>query len=385
MRHHRYNPDFKFAVSPEEFNKYSDREFLQYCLGATMYMPGTKDFSHKILEDEIPGLTSLVMCFEDACREDEVFAAENNVLAMLERVSTAIDEGNLTYEQIPLIFCRVRDVDQFKHFAGRLTKHQVKVLAGITFPKFGSGNGEEYFQYLQLLNEHFGEILYGMPIIEDRAVAYKETRVQELLDIHTILDKYKDLVLQVRVGGTDFSSYFGVRRGVDYSIYDILTVSECLTDILNVLARNNDYTVSGPVWEYFRASKDMMFRELPKYDVPNCILKRIPIINDEVDGLLREVILDKANGFVGRTVIHPSHIKYVNAMQAVTSEEYEDACQILGSKAGGVLKSLHENKMNEMKPHRTWAMRVYMRSRAYGVIQDQNSYFRLLGIEGKNK
>ena len=51
MRHHRYNPDFKFAVSPEEFNKYSDREFLQYCLGATMYMPGTKDFSHKILED----------------------------------------------------------------------------------------------------------------------------------------------------------------------------------------------------------------------------------------------------------------------------------------------------------------------------------------------
>ena len=86
-----------------------------------------------------------------------------------------------------------------------------------------------------------------MPIIEDRAVAYKETRVQELLDIHTILDKYKDLVLQVRVGGTDFSSYFGVRRGVDYSIYDILTVSECLTDILNVLARNNDYTVSGPV------------------------------------------------------------------------------------------------------------------------------------------
>ena len=91
MRHHRYNPDFKFAVSPEEFNKYSDREFLQYCLGATMYMPGTKDFSHKILEDEIPGLTSLVMCFVDACREDEVFAAENNVLAMLERVSTAID------------------------------------------------------------------------------------------------------------------------------------------------------------------------------------------------------------------------------------------------------------------------------------------------------
>ena len=37
MRHHMYNPDFKFVVEPEHFNKYTDRELLQYCLGATMY------------------------------------------------------------------------------------------------------------------------------------------------------------------------------------------------------------------------------------------------------------------------------------------------------------------------------------------------------------
>ena len=79
------------------------------------------------------------------------------------------------------------------------------------------------------------------------------------------------------------------------------------------------------------------------------MLKRIPIINNEVDGLLREVILDKANGFVGRTVIHPTHVKFVNAMQAVTREEYEDACQILGT-GDGVIKSSNGNKMNEIKP-----------------------------------
>ena len=45
MRHHLYNPDFKFVVEPEVFDKYTDRELLQYCLGATMYMPGTKDFA----------------------------------------------------------------------------------------------------------------------------------------------------------------------------------------------------------------------------------------------------------------------------------------------------------------------------------------------------
>ncbi len=49
MRHHMYNPDFKFVVEPEHFNKYTDRELLQYCLGATMYMPGFKDFAPKIL------------------------------------------------------------------------------------------------------------------------------------------------------------------------------------------------------------------------------------------------------------------------------------------------------------------------------------------------
>ena len=47
MRHHMYNPDFKFVVEPEHFDKYTERELLQYCLGATMYMPGFKDFAPK--------------------------------------------------------------------------------------------------------------------------------------------------------------------------------------------------------------------------------------------------------------------------------------------------------------------------------------------------
>ena len=166
----------------------------------------------------------------------------------------------------------------------------------------------------------------------------------------------------------------------DYSIYDILTVRECLSDILNVFSRNNDYVISGPVWEYFRASEEMKFKELPKYDVEDCLLKRIPIINNEVDGLLREVVLDKANGFVGRTVIHPTHVKYVNAMQAVTKEEYEDACQILNT-GDGVIKSSNGNKMNEIKPHTNWAEKILMRSKAYGVIENQKSFIKLFSIQ----
>lgn len=377
MRHHKYNPNFEFVVEPKDFNKYSDKDLLQYCLGATMYMPGTKDFSQKILNNDMPGLTSMVFCFEDACPEDKVEEAETNVIHVLDVLATALEEGTLTYDNLPLIFCRVRSQEQFIRFAEQLTKHHVKALTGINFPKFNAQNGDVYMFYLNQLNKKFGEILYGMPIIEDPEVAFKETRMVELIEIKKILDKYKNIVLQVRVGATDFSSCFGVRRGVDYSIYDILTVREILSDIINVFGRNNDYVISGPVWEYFRASKQMMFEDLPSYDVEDCLLKRIPIVNTEIDGLLREVVLDKANGFVGRTVIHPTHVPYVNAMQSVTKEEYTDAVNILGNEKGGVFKGESGNKMNEVKPHTNWATKIYMRAQAYGVIENENSYIKL--------
>lgn len=378
MRHQRYNPDFKFVKLPENFNKYTDRELLQYCLGATMYMPGTKDFLPKILNCAMPGLTTIVFCFEDACAESEVPVAEENVLRTLDAISTAIDNGTLNQDDVPLIFCRVRNQEQFVSFSERLTPHMAKALTGINFPKFNSENGDAYFAHLKKLSTELGEILYGMPIIEDPRVAYKESRMQELMSIRAILNKYYDMVLQIRVGGTDFSSCFGVRRGVDYSIYDIMTVRECLVDILNVFTRNNEFVVSGPVWEYFRASKAMMFEELPRHTLDDYLMKRKPLVNHEVDGLMREVILDKANGFVGRTVIHPTHIKFVNALQAVTREEYADAVQILSSSEGGVHKGQNANKMNEIKPHTNWATKVTMRARAFGVIENENSYLQLL-------
>ena len=380
MRHHLYNPDFKFVIEPENFDKYTERELLQYCLGATMYMPGTKDFAPKIMSGAMPGLTTIVMCFEDACPEDRVLAAEENVHNLLDAVSSAVENGTLDPKRVPLIFVRIRNLAQFKHFSEGLTKHQVKSLCGINFPKFNAENGYEYYAYLQSLNEKFGEILYGMPIIEDPEVAYKETRMQELIGIKKILDKYHDLVLQVRVGGTDFSSVFGVRRGVDYSIYDIMTVRECLSDIVNVCGRNNDYVISGPVWEYFRAPKELMFEDLPKHGLDDYLMKRLPIVNNEIDGLLREVILDKANGFVGRTVIHPTHVKFVNALMAVTKEEYDDASMIICHTEGGVVKGSGANKMNEVRPHTNWAHRIINRARAFGVIENEGAYVKLFAV-----
>lgn len=374
MRHHRYKKDFKFIQEPVDFNKYTDKSLLRYCLGATLYMPGTKDFASVILNKSMPGLTSMVMCFEDACKEEDVPAAEENVLNFLDILVDALEKGDITYDDIPLVFCRVRSPEQFEHFSKKLTSKHLKILTGINFPKFNSENGERYCAYLKYLNEKLGDVLYGMPILEDRSIAFKDTRYDELKAIKRILDNYSDYILHIRVGATDFSSFFGVRRGIDYTIYDILTVKDVLTDILNVFSRDNEYVISGPVWEYFMASKEMKFKKLPKCD--RSLLVREPIVNDAVDGLLREIILDRANGFIGKTVIHPTHVKFVNAMQAVTAEEYNDALQIL-STSDGVIKSTAANKMNEIKPHRSWAEKVCMRAKAYGVIENEESYFEL--------
>ncbi len=376
MRHHQYNPDFQFVKDPVSFDKYTDRSLLQYCLGATMYMPGNKNFAQAILGRKYPGLTSMVLCFEDACREEDVPAAEAQSIRLMDTLLEEVGKGRLKAQDIPLIIFRVRSVEQFHHFTDMLRPEHIRFLCAFNFPKFSASNGTAYFSHLKELNDRFGEIIYGMPILEDYSIAFKETRLPELLGIKQILDQYKAYVLNIRVGGTDFSSCFGVRRGINYTIYDIMPVRDCLMDILNMFIRYNDYVVSGPVWEYFRASRAMRFRDLPDADFHETLIKRTPIVNDAVDGLLRELILDKANGFIGKTIIHPTHLNYVNGMLAVTREEYDDACQVLRT-AGGVIKSVNGNKMNEIGPHRRWAEKLYMRAQAYGVIENEASYPKL--------
>ena len=377
MKHHQYNPNFSFVKEPIDFDKYSGRDLLQYCLGATMYMPGTKDFAKAIVEKRYPGLTSMVMCFEDACKEEDVPAAELNCIHVLETLKQEVEAGILKYEDIPLIFFRVRNVEQFKHFATLLKPEHVRYITGFNFPKFNSLNAAAYMDHLVDLNRQFGEVIYGMPIIEDARVAYKESRLDELIAIKRVLDQNKELVLNIRVGGTDFSSCFGVRRGINYTIYDIMTVSNCLMDILNVFTRNNDYTVSGPVWEYFKVNKSMKdLKELPSVDLQQTILKRKAIVNDAVDGLMRELMLDQANGFMGKTCIHPSHLNYINGMLAVTKDEYDDAYQIMHT-SGGVVKGT--KGMNEIGPHKNWAEKIMMRAQAYGVIENDASYIELFG------
>ena len=377
MKHNQRNEDFKFQIEPIEFSKKTDRGLLQYCLGGTLYMPATQNVIDKLLVRQITELKSIVMCFEDAICAKDLGKAEENVLNHLSQIARAIEQNVINQEEIPLIFLRVRNLEQFQSFCKKLNADQATVLCGFVFPKFCSDNAVAYLMQLNSVNNNLNVHLYCMPILEGKAVAYKETRAEELANLKQILDPFKKRVLNIRVGGTDLSSLFGVRRGINSSIYDILPVRDALSDILNFFNRMEDgYTVSGPVWEYFLACTNTDLRDLLEQDLKRSLLNRELILNDAIDGLLREIVLDKVNGFIGKTVIHPSHLRYVNAMQAVTMEEYKDARQIIDA-VDGVMKSRNKNKMNEANPHKNWAHEVISRAKAFGVIASENEYTQL--------
>ena len=211
MKHHKHKPDFAFLVEPIEFDKYTGRELLQYCLGATLYTPGTRNIVRGIINKRWPELTSMVMCFEDAIAEKDLAKAENNVLKTLEKMKKAIDDGTISKNDIPLFILRVRNLEQFVDFSKRLTKEHISLITAFNFPKFTSENGQDYFKHLEYLNKIHEDIIYGMPILESPSIAYKETRLEELLNIRDILLQYKKLILNVRVGATDMSSCFGER------------------------------------------------------------------------------------------------------------------------------------------------------------------------------
>lgn len=377
MRHHQYNPDFDFVKKPENFNKYTDKDFLQYCLGAILYTPGTKDFKDIILNNKFPGLTTVVLDFEDGIDGRDLAKAEDNVIESLGLIAQKINSQEVSKNKLPLILIRVRNIEQFKEFTARLDRKIINLLTGFELPKFNSDNGFRYLEHLKKLKEKFDEILYALPVLEDEKVAYKENRMDELINLKKIISSYKKLVLNMGIGGTDFSSLFNLRRDIDKTIYDLMNVKDCLNDIMNFFNRKKEsYIFSGAVWEYFNNDYEIAYKKLKEKDFPDLLFRKERFINKAVDGLLKEIILDKANGFIGKGIIHPSQIKYVNAMQAVTKEKYEDALQILDT-TGGVIKSGQQNKMNEINPHQSWAKKIKYRAKAYGVIKDNSDYVKL--------
>ncbi|MFC9058942.1 HpcH/HpaI aldolase/citrate lyase family protein [Streptomyces sp. NPDC057074] len=367
-----------FHQEPCAFSADSPARLLSAALGATLYSPATRpNLADDILKQGARGVVSMVLCLEDSIDDADVPVGEANLVRHLNDLAKRSDAD------IPLLFVRVRTPEQVPDLVRRLGP-AVRLLSGFVLPKFTEERGVPFLEALAAAEAASGRRLFAMPVLESPDLLYRESRVQTLEGIFRAVDKYRDRVLALRLGVTDFCSSYGLRRGPDMTAYDVQIVASVIADVVNMLARadGTGFTVTGPVWEYFRVPERMFkpqLRQSPFLE-GQAVGLRQKLIEHSMDGLLREISLDRANGLLGKTCIHPSHVLPVHALSVVSHEEFSDAQDILRPErcGGGVMRSAYTNKMNEVKPHRAWAERTLLRAEVFGVANEDIGFVELL-------
>ncbi|MYT28375.1 MULTISPECIES: HpcH/HpaI aldolase/citrate lyase family protein [unclassified Streptomyces] len=383
MRHFGHlAPDIRKALfhkEPVEFTADSPARMLAVALGATLYSPATRPrLAADVRKQAARGVTSMVLCLEDSIGDGDVAAGEENLVRQFALLDATADRG----EDLPLLFVRVREPAQIPDLVGRLGQ-AVRRLSGFVLPKFTAERGAPFLAALAAAESACGRRLFAMPVLESPQLLHLESRAATLEGIARTVDHHRDRVLALRLGVTDFCSAYGLRRAPDMTAYDVQLVASVIADVVNVLGRadGSGFTVTGPVWEYFRLHERMFKPQLRRSPfLGRAEELRTSLIEHDMDGLLREIELDRANGLTGKTCIHPSHVAPVHALSVVSHEEYSDATDILRPERGdgGVLRSSYTNKMNEVKPHRAWAERTLLRAEVFGVARADVGFVELL-------
>jgi hypothetical protein len=209
-----------FESPPEPFTRDSGHERLSVALGATLYMPADRpSLVADVVKQAAAGVTSVVVCLEDAIPDEHVPGAEDNLV----RALTELDADPAA--ELPLLFVRVREPRRCRRWwrargapSGRST--------GSCCPSSPRPGGTEYLHALDDADRRAaphrpGQGLLAMPVIESGAVLYAETRVDELTRLRALLHRDRARILAVRLGATDLCALYGLRRSPELSIYDV--------------------------------------------------------------------------------------------------------------------------------------------------------------------
>ncbi|MFF5972287.1 HpcH/HpaI aldolase/citrate lyase family protein [Streptomyces sp. NPDC012769] len=404
-----------FHQEPAEFSAGSPARTLAVALGATLYSPATRPrLADDVRKQAARGVASMVLCLEDSISDADVEAGEDNLVGQFAALAAAAGDtaggregaggagsgregaggadaggGSGGVEDLPLLFIRVREPRQITELVSRLGE-TVRLLSGFVLPKFTETRGRPFLEALTAAEQASGHRLFAMPVLESPELLHLETRAETLAGIAALTGKYRERILALRLGVTDFCSNYGLRRSPDMTAYDVQIVAHVIGDVVNVLGRSDGtgFTITGPVWEYFRPGERMFKPQLRRSPFLEGRAEdlRTALIEHDLDGLLREIELDRANGLLGKTCIHPTHVLPVHALSVVSHEEFSDAQDILRPErgGGGVLRSAYTNKMNEVKPHRAWAERTLRRAEVFGVAREDIGFVELLtaGLAG---
>lgn len=311
-----------------------------YSIGALLYCPANNDSIVSSLVNEKFGTKfSLALCLEDTIGDSHVEEAEDQLIHSLKELFRESYSGSFF---LPKIFIRVRVPEQIPSLLHRLEEART-LVTGFILPKFNPATADSYIDEIVAANKLYNQTIYMMPILESPLMVHLQHRASILYSIKEKLDAVASYVLNVRVGGNDLCHTMGLRRHDTESIHDIRPIANILSDILTVFSA--DYVVSGAVWEYYNGDN---------WDT----------------GLRQELMQDRLNGFIGKTVVHPNQIPLVNECYQVTETDYKDALSILNwdtSSASLVSGNDTSERMNEYKTHYNWAKNILFLAEAYGV------------------
>ena len=295
-------------------------------LGATLYMPATRnDIADTVLHNKIKGLRSLVICLEDAVSEADIPLARQNLQQLLIQLATEKKRhGNADW---PLVFIRPRDSAMG---AELLSGSDLNGVDGLVLPKFTRHVLPIWWSMLK--DSH----LCMMPTLETEDVF----DAQQMRELAGVLANHpcRQRIIALRIGGNDLMNVVSLRRPRHFTLYD--TPMGYIIKMLVATFSPKGFALTAPVCEHIDDQK---------------------IMNDEL-------ALDMLHGLVGKTAIHPSQIRNIEAALRVSGDEYEDAMNILHS-PHAVFKS--QGAMCEPATHRQWATAILTRSKIYGIT-DKN-------------
>jgi len=364
-----------WARAPRTFDAASPRSVLAASLGAVLYVPANRPtLADDLVARRREGALAVVVDLEDGVPDGSGAGLAEHVGRVL-RVVARVEPVDR-----PVIFVRPRSAAGLADVL-RAAGRAAHVLAGVVAPKYRPGpSSSAWWSTAEAESRARGRPFWVVPVLEHTDLAYRERRVRHLTAVRADLAAHA-CALSARVGGTDLSGYFGLRRDRDTTIYDLRVVADVIADVVNVLGRGpRPWFVSGPVWEYFGPRERLLRTPLRTTPFTDHDLEglRADLVRSDLDGLLREAALDRANGLWGKTVIHPSHVAVVHAVQPVSHAEYRDARDVLRGTADGARRSAFGDKMNEGRPHRAWARQIVRRAGAFGVLRPGRSFVDLL-------
>lgn len=282
--------------------------------GATLYVPA----NHKTLDDvrsgSVSGLTSMVICLEDAVRDDQVGAAMNDLREHLERHSPKNGE--------PETYVRPRTPAMAEAVLRMRGSERIR---GFVLPK---ATAETLPDWVSILR---GGAHAVMPTIETHH-AFDVREVARMRDQAMTMGVEVDVV---RIGGNDILATIGARRSSRRTLYDG-PLGPVVAGIVGVFA-GTGIMLSSPVLEHYA---------------------------DEAL-LLDEIERDIDHGIFNKTAIHPRQVVQINRAMRPTALEVGEARAILNVDAKAVFGM--DGSMCEPKTHAAWAHQVMSRMRILGT------------------